>query len=68
MSSVALRSPRTTKRTAPLTQYERTLLEIVQRRDGARRWHVLRGRRAQSARKTISERSAKGTRRDGGLA
>lgn len=57
------RLPASVKFLAPLTSLERTLLEIVQRRDRSRRWHVVH-RRRQAARKTGgSERSAKGSDR-----
>jgi hypothetical protein len=48
------------KRTAPLTPLERAFVEVMERRDRSRRYHVLK--RRQSRKKTV-DRSANGTAR-----
>jgi hypothetical protein len=48
------------RRAEALTPLERAYLQILQRRDPSRRWHIIRRRRAQPLKDT-SERSLNST-------
>jgi hypothetical protein len=50
------------ERSAPLSPFERALVQVAQRRDPSRRWH-LRVVKPGAQPKATSDRSAKGTAR-----